>query len=79
MNLEDLMLAGAEMADILNQDVPEGTYYLDPIARAAVAKFAWGLSDWLDEDESYPWGPAYQLRCALEAASINRPEVKHDR
>lgn len=87
MNLEDLMLTEEEMEGFryfLNREHYASPWrpklYLQEVARAAVAKFAWGMVDDLKEYGDTDCTMAHQTYVqALEVAGIPRPEVKHDR
>ena len=82
LDLNDLMLTDQRLANIVNLERREGRELeicdvAVAVHRAAVAKALWGLQDWLDVNDPYPWGPAYQLKCTLEAAGIQRPGGKN--
>jgi len=84
MNLEDLMLTDDEILEVTKSAIASWQSH-DAVARAAVAKFAWGLVDWLNargdfmKDEVEPdraaelWWASGTIVEALQAAGIQRP------
>ena len=96
LNLNDLMLTEDEIREYWEKNIPPNSayYILDQVteqamedaAQTAVAKFAWGLVDWLNargdfmKAEVEPdraaelWWASGTIVEALEAAGIPRPK-----
>lgn len=75
MNLEDLMLTEEELSALSIRSYPA-----EQIRDAAVAKFAWGIVEWLDTPEARgAISTCRMLFNKLEAAGIQHHEVNHDR